>query len=82
MYTLDRQTLEIMYKSFIRPILEYGDVLLSNITEGQSYKLECVQKRCGRIVGGAIRGTSRNEMYQELGWESLGNIEYFCYTKL
>ena len=71
MYTLDRQTLEIMYKSFIRPILEYGDVLLSNITEGQSYKIECVQKRCGRIVSGAIRGTSRDTLYRELGWESL-----------
>ena len=73
MYKLDRKTLEVMYKSFIRPVIEYGDVLLSNITDGQAYKLECVQKRCARVVCGGIRGTSRHVLYEELGWESLGS---------
>ena len=47
--------------------------MLSNITEGQSYKIECVQKRCGRVVSGAIRCTSRDIMYRELGWEPLNH---------
>ena len=71
MYKVDRKTLEIMYKSFIRPIIEYGDVLLSNISDGQAYKIECVQKRCARVVSGGIRGTSGHVLYEELGWESL-----------
>ena len=36
MYRLNRNTFEIIYKTFIRPILEYGDVLLCNMTEEQS----------------------------------------------
>ena len=71
MFKLDRHTLEILYTAFIRPTLEYGDVLLSNITDMQCEKLELVQKRVGKIVSGAIRGVSRDVIYHELGWETL-----------
>ena len=35
-YRLDHSSLETIYKSFIRPILEYGDILLSNVTDEQA----------------------------------------------
>ena len=71
MYKIDRHSLNILYTTFVRPTLEYGDVLLCNLTENQKYNVEMVQKRAGRIVSGATRGVSRNVIYSELGWESL-----------
>ena len=71
MYRLDRKTLEIIYKSFFRPVLEYGDILMSNITEEQSALIEQVHKRAGSIISGAIRGTSSAVLYEELSWISM-----------
>ena len=71
MYKIDRHSLNVMYKTFIRPTLEYGDVLLCNLTENQKYDIEMVQKRAGRIICGATRGTTRNVIYGELAWETL-----------
>ena len=68
-FKLNRKTLETLYFSFIRPILEYADVLLTNLTD--SLKMEKVQKRAGKIVSGAIKGTSYDVIISELGWEPL-----------
>ena len=57
-FKLNRKTLETLYFSVIRPILEYADVLLTNLTESDSLNMEKVQKRTGKIVSGAIKGTS------------------------
>lgn len=70
-YRLDRNTLEVIYKTFIRPVLEYGDVLLSNMTDEQSGLIEQVNKRAGSIISGAIRGTSSDVIYNELGWTTM-----------
>ena len=71
MYKLDRKTLETMYFSYVRPKLEYSDIVWSNLTETQVHQIELVQKRAGRIVSGAIKGTSTSVIYHELGWSSL-----------
>ena len=71
MYKLDRTTLQTMYTSFVLPILEYGDVMMTNLSERQIYNIELVHKRAGRIVSGATRGTPKSVIYHELGWESL-----------
>lgn len=70
-YKLDRDTLETMYTSFVRPVLEYGCVVWSDCTQNDSDLLESVQKRAARIVSGGIRGTSTQVLYSELGWQSL-----------
>ncbi len=71
MYRLDRRTLETMYMSFIRPKLEYADIIWADLNENQSEQIELIQKRAGRIVSGAIKGTSRQVIYNELGWVPL-----------
>ena len=68
---LDRNTLEIMYKSFVRPLLEYSDMLWDGCFQKDADKLEVLQHRAGRIVSGAIRGTPTVNVYRELGWEPL-----------
>jgi hypothetical protein len=70
-YSVDRRTLEIVYFSFIRPLLEYGSVIWDNCDQIDATLIENVQLDAGRVVSGAIRGTSHDAIYRELGWEPL-----------
>ena len=70
-YTWSRQSLEICYKSFIRPIIEYGNVLYNNCNKEDSDRLESVQLNAARLVTGGKRGTSHESLYRELGWNTL-----------
>ena len=45
-YELDRRSLEIIYISFIRPILECGDVVWSNCNQQEKQELEKNSNRC------------------------------------
>ena len=67
-YILDRKTLETMFISFVRPTLEYRDTIWCNLTETQ---IEQVQKRAGRIVSGATRGTPSDDLLRKLSWETM-----------
>ena len=73
-YRLSRRTLEIMYMSFIRPILEYGNVLFDGCGVNNQVKLNRVQYEAAKIVSGATHGTSSDLLNNELGWETLQNI--------
>ena len=57
-YRLDHYTLGITYKSYIRPVIDFGDVIMSNTNEHQIQSIESVHKRAGMVISGAIRGTS------------------------
>ena len=61
-----------IYKAFVRPHLDYGDILYDqafNLSFQQ--KLESIQYRVCLAITGARRGTTREKIYQELGLESL-----------
>ena len=79
---LPRKTLNELYKLYVRPHLDYGDVIyhipskkydftnsytLNNYME----QLESVQYSAARATTGAWKGTSRKKLLQELGWETL-----------
>ncbi len=79
---LPRHTLNEMYKLYVRPHLDYGDVIYhlpQNICEfsqtvtltNSMEKLESVQYSAALAITGAWKGTSRQKIYDELGWESL-----------
>ena len=70
-YKLNRSTLVCLYKSLIRPLMEYGDVIWDNLTEGEASLLKSIQYECARVVTGAIKGTSARALMNELAWESL-----------
>ena len=72
-YNIDRKSLEKLYFGFIRPILEYGNVVWDNCTKQESDLIESVQYEAARIVTGLRKGTSRSKLYSELGWDSLEN---------
>ena len=69
---LSRSTLITVYKAFVRPHLDYGDILFDE-TYNSSFreKLESIQYNACLALTGAIRGSSKEKLYQELGFESL-----------
>ena len=58
-FTLDRFIWEKMYFSYIRPILEYGDVVWDNNIQLLINKIENVQLETARII---IGGTKLNSI--------------------
>ena len=70
-FRLDRKSLEITYTAFIRPILEYGDVVWDNCSQYENQEIEKVQIEAARIVTGTTKLISLNLLYTETGWDSL-----------
>ena len=81
---LPRHTLNELFKLYVRPHLEYGDVIFhipakvcefsgNTILPSLMEKLESVQYSAALAVTGTWRGTSREKLYAELGWESLSS---------
>ena len=70
-YKLDRKSLEFIYISFIRPLLEYGDTIWDNCTQYEKYELDKIQNEAARIATGATKLVSLTNLYKEIGWESL-----------
>ena len=70
-HLLDRKSLTTMYTSFIRPSLEYGNVIWCNCSSAENDILESVQKRALRIITGAIIRTPTNCIYEEAGIDTL-----------
>ena len=72
--TLPRKSLLTINKFFVRPILDYADIIYDKpFNESFKRKIEMVQYRAALVITGAIKGTSRNRLYQELGLESLAD---------
>ena len=67
-HNFNRKTLETLYKSFIRPILEYAHTIWNNCTAEQKQKIESVQLAALRAITGGIRGTSHANLYLETGF--------------
>ena len=75
---LPRQALLTIYKSFVRPHLDYGDIIYDQPNnESFSQKLESYQYNAALAIIGAIGGTSQTKIYKELVLESLKFRRYF-----
>ena len=72
MKKLSFPSLLTIYKTFVRPILDYADIIYEKpLTESFKDNSEMVQYNAAPVISGAIKGTSRNRIYRELGLESL-----------
>ena len=75
---LPRPSLITIYKAFIRPHLDYGDVIFDQAFNNSFHqRLESIQYNAALAITGAIRGTSKEKLYQELGFESLQSRRWF-----
>ena len=70
-FTMDRKSLQTIYFSFVRPLLEYADVVWDNCTQQQINELEKIQIEAGRIVSGTTKLVAIDKLYRELGWLKL-----------
>ena len=69
---LPRQALDTIYKAFIRPHQDLGDVIYNQDSNNSFHaKMESSQYNACLAIIGAIRRMSREKIYQELGLESL-----------
>ena len=76
--TLPRLPLLTAYKSFIRPHLDYGDVIYDKACNASFHqKLEYIQYNSALAITGAIRGTSTEKLYNELGLETLQKRRWY-----
>ena len=70
-FELDRKSLETIYIAFIRPILEYGDIIWDNCTQNQKTELDKIQNETARIATGVTKLVSINALYSEIRWDKL-----------
>jgi len=63
---LPRRTLDKLYKSYVKPHLDYGDFMY-HIPESDDAYFGNYQM----VTLGTLRGISKEKLYKEIGWESL-----------
>ena len=70
--TPTRHSLITIYKTFIRPHLDYSEVIYDRaFNESFHQRLESIQYNAAIAITGTIRGTSLEKVFQELGLETL-----------
>ena len=76
--TLPRDALLTIYKSFVRPHLDYGDIIYDQ-PQNESFcnKLENIQYNAALAITAVIRGTSKTKLNKELGLEFLKHRRWF-----
>ena len=75
---LPRTALIILYKAFVCPHLDYGDIIYDQAHNASFHqKLESLQCNTCLAITGAIRGLSKGKIYQELGFESLQQRRWY-----
>ena len=70
-FKLDRKSLETIYIAFIRPLLEYADVIWDNCSQYEKDELEKIQNEAARIATGTTKLISLNALYNEICWDKL-----------
>ena len=76
-----RDVLDQMYKLYVRPHLDYGDIIYHKHDPDMNLeftkKLEATQYSAALAVSGAWRGTNKSKLYEELGWEYLYHRRWY-----
>ncbi len=70
-FQLSRTSLNQIYISYLRPILEYASVVWDGCTDYEKSALEKLQNEAARIVTGLTRSVSLEHLRHEIGWQSL-----------
>ena len=75
-YLIPRLTSLNLYKTLVRPILEYADVVFDNMSATLQQKLDSTQREALVITTGAYRRTPTQNLYDDTGLERLTNRRY------
>ena len=67
-----------IFRSFVRPHLDYGDIIYDKAyNESFHAKLESLQYNASLAITGAIKGSSTEKIYEELGLETLKSRRWY-----
>ena len=70
-FLIPRKAKEKIYESFIKPIIEYGNIIYSNSTITKLNLLDKLHRRCAVICLNSYKLTETVKLYRELGWDTL-----------
>jgi len=70
-HLVSRSTMQSAYKTLVRPIIEYGNVVYDNLSQDLSKKLEHIQRDAALLCTGAYRRSGTDKLIEEIGWETL-----------
>jgi len=73
-YKLDRKSIEIIYNSFLLPIMEYANVVWGGTYESDMLKLEIIHIDGMRLVTGATAQSNIVNLYSDTCWLSIHGI--------
>ena len=77
-HLLPRESLITIYKPFVRPHIDYGDIIHDQPNNVHFCNMiERVQYNAALVITGTIKGTSQQKIYNELGLGSLHFIRLF-----
>ena len=65
---LDRKSFEPIYIAFIRPLLEYGDVIWDSCTQYEKNEPDKIQIEAAIITTGATKHVTSDILNKEVGW--------------
>ena len=72
-FKIKRSTLNQIYISYMRPILEYASILWDGCSIYDRDALEKLQLEAARVVTGLTRSVSLANLFNEIGWVSLSD---------
>ena len=64
---LPRYSLLVLYRAYVLPIVDYGDMIFDNCTTTDSNLLESVQTAAAKIILGCLKTTSYEIILKDLG---------------
>jgi len=62
-----RYALLVLYRAYVLPIVDYGDIIFDNFTTTDSNLLESVQTAAAKIILGCLKTTSHEIILKDLG---------------
>ena len=75
---VSKQSQVTIYKSFVMPHLDYGDLIYDQPDNEIFYQqIESVQYNASLAITGAITGTSRLKLYSKIGLKFLNCRQWF-----
>ena len=72
-HILPKSCLDKLYKSMVRPFLDYCDVIYDSCPMYESKRLDKLQRKASLLCTGAFRITSNEKVLKELGWLKFAN---------
>ena len=70
-FRVSRRSLEKMYISYVRHLIEYSDSVWDNCSTESKNQLESIHIEAARVITGATKLCSIEKRFTYLGWESL-----------